>query len=195
VPGGDDQLSDTELVQAVCRGDRAAYAVLVDRHLGCVLSVAARIVGNRADAEDVAQDAFVRAFQRLDRYDMAHPFRNWLLKIASNGALNHLRSKRRERARNLRLAEQRAEAADEPAEVPDMPGPGDWGHWLAQLQESQRAAIVLFHFHELSYAQVAEVLGVPINTVKTFLHRGRRRLRELMSARGLPESGLWTAAI
>ncbi len=193
-PGRDDR-ADGEAVRAVMAGDRHAFAALVDRHLSAVMAVVSRIVCNRADAEDLAQDTFVRAFQRLGQYGQEHSFRNWLLKIATNLALNHLQARRRERSRYPQIAEGRpecVEAADEPS---DVPGPSQWQKWLARLDESHRAAIVLFHFHELSYAEVAEAMNIPVNTVRTYLHRGRRRLRELMSARRWPEIESWNAVI
>jgi RNA polymerase sigma-70 factor (ECF subfamily) len=187
--------SDGELVQAVLGGDRQAFGALVDRHLPAVVAVAGRIVCNRADAEDLAQDAFVRAFQRLGQYGLSHSFRNWLLKIATNLALTHLQSRKRERNRYMQVGQERSEAV-EPADEPvELPSSQEWQHWLGKLDDSQRAAVVLFHFHELSYAEVAEAMEVPINTVRTHLHRGRRRLRELMSARALPERELWNVAI
>jgi RNA polymerase sigma-70 factor, ECF subfamily len=191
----DDHRADHSAVRAVLDGDRRAFGTLVDRHLPAVVGVVSRIVCNRADAEDLAQDTFVRAFQRLDQYGQAHSFRNWLLKIATNLALNHLQARRRERNRYPRIAEDRPECVEPIEDGPELPSPREWQHWLSKLDEPQRAAIVLFHFHELSYAEVAEALDVPINTVRTHLHRGRRRLRELMSTRPLSESESWNAVI
>lgn len=191
----DDLRTDYSAVRAVLAGDRQAFGTLVDRHLTAVVGVVSRIVCNRADAEDLAQDTFVRAFQRLGQYGQAHSFRNWLLKIATNLALNHLQARRRERNRYPRIAEDRPECVEAAEAGPELPSPRQWQHWLSKLDESQRAAIVLFHFHEMSYAEVAEALDVPVNTVRTHLHRGRKRLRELMSARPLPENESWSAVI
>jgi len=190
-----DDRTDSALVQAVMEGDRQAFGGLVDRHLPAVVAIVSRIVCNRADAEDLSQDAFVRAFQRLGQYGQAHSFRNWLLKIATNLALNHLQARRRERNRYPRIAEAKAQEVEAGEEGPDLPSPRQWQHWLSRLDEAQRAALVLFHFHEMSYAEVAEAMEVPVNTVRTHLHRGRRRLRELMSARPLPENESWSAVI
>ena len=187
--------SDAELVRAVRSGDREAYGRLADRYLGSVYAAAIRITCNAAAAEDVAQDTILRALQRLDLYDMKHPFRNWLLKIATNLALNQLRSRRRERLLHERVA------ADElrnghAAEADDaIPSRSHWQQWLSQLDESQRAAIVLFHFHELPYAEIAQVLNLPLNTVRTLLHRGRRRLRDVMGSHPMLENGSWNVAI
>jgi RNA polymerase sigma-70 factor (ECF subfamily) len=187
-------LSDVDLVRAVGSGDRDAYGVLVDRHLKSVYAVALRIVCNTAAAQDVSQDVFVRAYERLYLYDMNHPFRNWLLKITTNVALNHLRSRQRERILHLRASEVRGDPEEPPEVTSEVPGPREWRHWLGQLDEAQRAAIVLFHFHEMPYAEIADVLDVPVNTVRTYLHRGRRRLRELMTAGSGSENGSWNVA-
>lgn len=194
VPSNRDSLSDTEVIQAVSGGDREAFGMLVDRYMQDVHAVAARIVCNAAAADDVAQDTFVRAFQRLYLYDARWSLRNWLMKIATNLSLNHLRSQRRERVLNIRMAEIAPPvAAGRPSEPAHAAA--DWAYWLDQIDETQRTAIVLFHFHEMPYADIAEVLEVPVNTVRTFLHRGRKRLRELMTAGHDRENGSWNASI
>jgi len=196
VPKIQDNASDADLVGAVRAGQGAAtFGTLVERHLASVYSVVLRVVGSRADAEDVTQEAFVRAFERLDRYDVNYSFRNWLLKIATNLALNHLRSRRREHVGHRRLAEARSDPTDGSNPKTEGPSTADWQHWLGQLDGSQRAAIVLFHFCELPYVQVAEVLDVPVNTVRTLLHRGRKRLRELLTAGVARETPSWNVAI
>lgn len=97
--------TDLELVDAAQKGDRQAYGALVDRHFKSVYSVAMRILGNSADAEDVSQDTFIRAFERLELFDRQWSFRNWLLKISSNLAINRIRSRGREHRLQLKMAE------------------------------------------------------------------------------------------
>lgn len=185
--------TDLELVEAVGRGDRRAYGTLVDRHLKSVYAVALRVLGHASDAEDVSQDAFLRAFERLDLFDRNWSFRNWLLKIASNLAINRIRSRGRERRLQLKLAE--AEPAAGEVEPDAVPSPREWAYWLDQIDEMHRAAIVLFHFHEMPYTEIAEVLQVPVNTVRTYLYRGRKKLRELMTGRQTSENGVWSVAM
>ncbi len=185
--------TDAALIRSARSGDGRAYGVLIDRHLPAVYGVVRRMLCNTADAEDVTQDAFLRAFERLDRYDMKHAFRNWLLKIATNLAVNEMRSRGRKRRLHERFAEvQRARQVATPTPVPDRQ---EWQGWLEQLDPPQRAAVVLFHFEQMSYADVAEVLAIPVNTVRTHLHRGRHRLRELMTRRPARENGSWNVAI
>jgi len=200
VPQTQDNPSDSDLVRAVCRGDTRSYDVLVDRHLASVFAVARRILGNAADAEDIAQDTFLRAYERLYLYDLEHSLRNWLLKIATNLAINRLRGRHREKVLKLHAAERQREEAS----AGDAAGPTSeqttfnaraWEYWLGQLNESQRTAIVLFHFHQMPYAEIAETLEVPENTVRTYLHRGRKRLRELMTGFVSGENGSWEISI
>lgn len=190
-----DHRRDVELVRAACAGEDGSYAGLVDRHLASVYAVVARIVINRDDAEDLTQETFVRAFERLALYDMERCFRNWILKIATNLAINHLRRQRRERVVRLQLVEERKAKANPAPRTDEIPGSGQWRHLLGQLDEMQRTAIVLFHFEQMPCAEIADVLDVPATTVRTHLHRGRRRLRELMSNCRVAGNGSWTVAI
>jgi RNA polymerase sigma-70 factor (ECF subfamily) len=192
LPTSCNNQDDGELARRAEGGDRQAYGVLVDRHLPCVYAVIRRIVFNSADAEDLAQDTFVRALTRLDQYGRDFPFRNWLLKIATNVAINHIRSRQRERARYPRIIEDQIRR-----EVPESQAPSaaEWQVWLDKLDPAQRTALVLFHFEEMPYAEIAQVMEMPVNTVRTHLHRGRHRLKELMTAKNLPEKGSWTVAI
>lgn len=185
--------TDLELVRAARKGDRNAYGKLVDRHLRSVYSVALRVLGQSSDAEDVSQDTFLRAFERLNLFDDSRSFRNWLLKIASNLAINRIRTRARERRLKLRLAD--SEEGSPPVDRKDLPSPQDWAHWLDQIDDMQRASIVLFHFHDMPYTEIAEVLDVPVNTVRTYLYRGRKRLREIMGGQTRWENDSWTVAM
>lgn len=200
MPPDADMPADSDLVRTVCQGDTRAFDVLVDRYLPGVYAVARRILCNGADAEDVAQETFLRAFERLYLYDLSHSFRNWLLKIATNLAINRLRSRQRERVLKLKVADRQREDWPERQESEAPADPVEtnakaWEYWLGRLNESQRTAIVLFHFHQMPYAEIAEVLEVPENTVRTYLHRGRKRLREMMQGFVTGEDGSWEIAI
>ena len=187
----DNNLSDAEVIRAVGSGSKQAYAVLVDRHLRSVYSAALRIVCNQADAEDVTQDTFLRAYERLASYDASYSFRNWLLKMATNLALNHLRSTHRRRGLYLKAAKDRNDRASQTDLVSKVTQVDQLEYWLGQLDERQRTAVVLFHFHQMSYVEIAEALDVPLNTVRTLIHRGRKRLRELISGKITVENGSW----
>jgi len=169
------------LIRAVRAGDRMSREVLVDRYLSSVFAIVMRITGNAADAEDITQDTFVRVFERLDQYNADGPFKNWILKIATNLAISHYRSRRRE---NLNLKTTYAISREPSTEHPCTQE--DTRHFqelLHRLEENERLAIILFHFQEMSYAETAQAMNTPINTVRTLLHRGRSRLRELLTRR------------
>jgi RNA polymerase sigma-70 factor (ECF subfamily) len=172
---------DGDLIRAVRAGDRKAREILVDRYLNSVFAIAMRIIGNPADAEDLTQDTFMRVFERLDQYNADGPFKSWILKIAANLAISHLRSHRREK---LFLKTAYA-TSNEPSATPPATSDNsrELQELLGRLDENERAAIVLFHFQEMSYTEAAEAMNAPINTVRTLLHRGRSRLRELLTRR------------
>lgn len=178
-------MTDQEIVERCLAGDREAFAVLVERYGGRVYNVALRITGDPDGAADCAQEAFVRAYRSLHRYDPAYSFGPWILKIATNASLNYLR---------------RWHAHEAPVdEMPDAAEPEEAGPELTTLRREQlgevlaamaelpppyRAALALRHFQELSYQEVADALGIPLGTVKTHLHRARAALRARIAARG-----------
>lgn len=175
-----EQYDDGALIRAIRSGSEDARKFLVDRYLQSIYNVVFRIVGSEADAEDLVQETFLRVFERLDLYDEHFTLRNWLLKIATNLTLSHLRTQRRQK----KLQQDFGRSGIKQSEV--SMEPGEWEQCcelLDRLEKDQRAVIVLFHFQQMSYADVARVMDIPVNTVRTLLHRSRRRLRELMTRR------------
>jgi RNA polymerase sigma-70 factor (ECF subfamily) len=182
--------TDHELVRAALGGSERAFRALVDRYQRGVLSLVLRIVGNREDAEDVAQEAFVKAFTRLDTFDPAYKFSNWLFKIAHNAALDALRRRGslpaplelvgggEEQDPIAALADPRAAPPDDAAARAEFHR--DLEAALARLRPEYRSVIVLRHLEGRAYEDIAEILGLPLGTVKTFLFRARRELAELM---------------
>ncbi|HEY7530044.1 MAG TPA: sigma-70 family RNA polymerase sigma factor [Gemmatimonadota bacterium] len=183
--------SDHDLVRAALAGSERAFRSLVERYERGVLSLVMRIVLNREDAEDVAQEAFVKAFTKLDTFDPAYKFSNWLFKIAHNTALDALRRRGAEPAASA--APWDPEGADDPmARLPDdrAPSPdeaaadaefrGDVERALGRLRPEYRKVIVLRHLEGMAYEDIAEVLELPLGTVKTFLFRARRELAQLL---------------
>jgi len=185
--------SDSDLVRRALSGSQDAYRELAVRHERSVFNLILRIVRDSAVAEELAQDAFVKAFGRLRTYDPQFKFRSWLLRIAHNTAIDHLR---RRQVETVALGE------------PDGPG-GDIGRVLADpsaeppdrrleraalaraldrtldsLRPEYRQVIVLRYQEELSYEEIAEILELPIGTVKSFLHRARAEMARRMSAAG-----------
>jgi RNA polymerase sigma-70 factor (ECF subfamily) len=173
---------DETLIKRTLEGELAAFEELVERHRGIVVRVAARIVGP-ADAEDVAQDAFLRAFHRLEQYRGTAPFRTWLLQITQNAALNALAWTRR------RPAETTAESPEVPDRDPVRQPAAELERRerqerlelkLGALRAEYRSLLVLRDLEGLSYVEIAEVLDMPLGSVKGRLHRARGELIELL---------------
>jgi RNA polymerase sigma-70 factor, ECF subfamily len=181
-----------ELPARLARDLDGSFEELVGAHERLVFGLALRVVGDRADAEEVAQDTFERAYHALAGYEAdrvaAMALRPWLARIALNLARNRLR-RRPPPARPLEDGDGRvpalaAPAAAEPAEVAERASERDfWAGLLAGLPRPYREAVVLRHVEGLPYSEVAEVLGRPVGTVKTHVHRGIRQLRERLEAR------------
>jgi RNA polymerase sigma factor (sigma-70 family) len=183
--------TDPELPARLARDLDGSFEALVVAHQRLVFGLALRVVGDRADAEEVAQDTFVRAYHALAGYEAervaAMRLRPWLAQIALNLARNRVRRRppphrplEDSDGQPLALA---APAAAEPAELAERRVERDlWAGLLAGLPRGQREAVVLRHVEGLPYAEVAEVLGRPVGTVKTHVHRGVRQLRERLEA-------------
>jgi RNA polymerase sigma-70 factor (ECF subfamily) len=181
IPAEGGQVSEGELVliQRSLNGDLEAWGEIVSRYKNAAFGVAMAIVRNRADAEDVVQDAFIRAYQRLDRYDLSRKFSTWLFAVTANVAKNALRRRRRDPMPKAIWAEDPAHMVwreDMEAAVREAV----WG-----LPEAYRAPLVLRYWHELSLEEIAETLGLRLGTVKTRLHRARALVRAELAERGV----------
>jgi RNA polymerase sigma-70 factor (ECF subfamily) len=174
---------DSKLVHRAQRGDRRAFAQLVERHEARLYTLAARTLGNEADAADAVQEALLRAWLALPRFRADALFSTWLYRICVNAA-----------------HDQRAKRRAEPIEdVPETQDPRDrfaeselsgrLQHALDELDEDFRLAVVLYDVLGCSYAEVAELTGVAEGTVKSRIHRGRTELaRRLGTNAGNEES-------
>ena len=172
-------------IAACLAGDRESFALLVERHREAVFHLACRMCGDRATAEDLAQEAFVKAYTRLDRFDpTAGNFRNWLLGICANLARPHFRWRRRTQARAERAAEhERMRIEETQAREADRPDPERICQALETLPPRLRVAVVLKYMENLSVQEIAETLGIGASAVKMRLARGREQLLELLKAK------------
>ncbi|UCF19489.1 MAG: RNA polymerase sigma factor [Gemmatimonadota bacterium] len=178
--------SDAELAAAAQAGDREAFGRLVERYVGQARRLARAFLGNGADADDAAQDAFLAAFRNLGRYDLGRPFGPWLMRIVANAAAD------RRRRRKVRATEEipagTADSRPDPErqtlrrELRDV-----LEHALAALPERRRMAVVLFDVEGYSHQEIADVLEVPVGTVRSDVYHARRALREVLAARGFLE--------
>lgn len=169
--------ADDALWVARClQGDTSAFEVLVERYQRVVYGVAFRLTGNAEDARDVAQNAFVRAYERLETYDVRRPFFSWIYRIGVNEGLNYRRTRRV--LEPLANAEAAA-VGDDPAAR--MHASHDVQHALMALAPGHREVVVLKYFADLSYAEIGEALGLPEKTVKSRLFEARRHMEATLS--------------
>lgn len=175
-------LSDAELVQDVRNGNRQAFTELMRRYQERVYWTARRIVGGHDDAEDVAQETFVRAFLNLGEFRSDSAFFTWLYRIAVNLSLNHLR--KRQVVRYLRESEMlsRFVAAEETplSEFQFKETEGRLHAAVQKLPERQKAVFVLRFFDGLSYEEIADILKTSVGGLKANYFHALRKIREAM---------------
>ena len=163
--------SDPELVQEALAGSEAAFEALVRRYQGLVVARAFAILRDRADAEDAAQDAFIRAFRSLDRLRSGDAFGNWLLRTVANVA-KRLASRRRNRPQSLH---------DGDAVHHQQPARPEVLEAIAALPEPYQQVVHLFYGQGHSCTEIAELLGLRVGSVTARLTRARRLLREMLA--------------
>ena len=179
-------LDDTELALALKRGEKAAFEEIVRRHQGRVYAVAFRYTANREDALDVAQEALLKAYRRIDAWQPTGRFLPWLLRVTSNLAIDFLR--RRKRRRHERLDESFVPttegAAVEPASMNTEQAvraheiDARIREALPRLSERQRVVFVLRHYEGLQLAEIAAELGCTVGSVKVHLFRSLKKLQK-----------------
>ncbi|KPJ52610.1 hypothetical protein AMJ39_07445 [candidate division TA06 bacterium DG_24] len=182
--------TDAELVNAARGGDEQAIRDLLGRYRTAVFNLAFRILRNEEDATDAAQETFIRVFRALDRFDERQRFKPWILRIASNYCIDQIRKR-----------DWRTVSFDTPIETEDgtlemeLAGPGPQPDEVLERKEQRmvieqaidslppdyRMAIVLRHTEGLSYEEIADVLGVPLGTVKARIHRARSALQKKLA--------------
>ena len=190
--------TDEELIARVLAGDDASYGTLVTRYRDYVYTIAVRIVGSDEDAEDVAQEAFVRAYRALPRFRGDSKFSSWLYRIATNRALTHLKRRRRRadavdiesgsHVEAVVIDDGRSEAMSPELRVRDEEFRRAVRSAVLELPEQYRVVVTLFYLEERSYKEVVATLGIPMGTLKTHLHRARALLRDILAKHHL-ESG------
>lgn len=183
-----DDAEDVRLMQLVSGGDTAAFEALVERHQRLVIGTVAKMLGNHSDAEDIAQQVFVRVWKSAKRYVPRAKFTTWLLKITRNLVFNEMRRQKRHAHLPLQVEgeEEERPIKDEHAASPDASLlerelQGAIEAAITRLPESQRMAVVLRRYEELSYEEIAEVLDQSVPAVKSLLFRARTELRASLS--------------
>jgi RNA polymerase sigma-70 factor, ECF subfamily len=171
-----DEARVSALVDAARKGSSDAFGELVDHYRAPIVRLAYALTHDPDEAKDIAQDAFLRAFRRLESFRPDRPFSRWLFVIARNASLDAIRRRRR-----LQALPQSDGTATEP-------GPEDWAMRndeaervrtaLEALPEHYRTVLDLYYTSGLRYREIADVLRIPIGTVKTYIARAKRRLRD-----------------
>lgn len=174
---------DFDLIRQVKAGSREAFAELVKRYQSRVINVVYHMVGDRDDAEDVAQECFAKAFHRIDSFDFRSGFYTWLYRISVNTATDFLKKMRRRRAVPLDSIPVTQIQGGELGQAPDRSAvrkelSGRVMEILALLPEKYRTVLILRELEEQSYEDIAAILRISVGTVESRLHRARARLRE-----------------
>jgi RNA polymerase sigma-70 factor (ECF subfamily) len=177
---------DEDLVGRAVAGDISAFGILVERHERRVYNLAFRMTGREEDARDATQDAFLTALRRLSTFRGDAAFTTWLHRVTVNACYDLLRK----RGRGPML-ERDPERSVEPAPVADHADDVDLSvdvrRALLEVPEDYRVVMLLHDVHDLPYEEVAKIVGVPVGTVKSRLHRGRVALARIMGLPGLGE--------
>lgn len=183
------EMSDNELLAAVKSGDEDAFSEIVTRHKNGLTNYLYRMLSDYEEAVDLAQESFVRVYFALERYRADHAFSTYLYRIATNLAISEIRRRKRRKLFSLTGFYDSGEGESQDLDVADTaPDPGArltseerskvLERAIVSLPERYRAPVVLRDVQELSYEQVAEVLGLGLGTTKSRISRGRAMLRE-----------------
>lgn len=208
------KVDEAALVREILQGNTEAFRIIVERHQTRVFYLGLKFLKDREEAEDFAQEVFLRAFERLDTYKGEGAFAGWLYRIAFNLASSKYRASRRF------LTESWDDERDSPAEEqprnPELPAPysvlpaslegtgthiGEVEHKVIHAESIDEvnqalkkipglyAILVKMHFYDgLSYPEISEILSMPINTIKSYIHRAKQSIRKLLTGRGYAEA-------
>jgi RNA polymerase sigma-70 factor, ECF subfamily len=188
------QLSDQEVVLIARSGKEAAYRELIRRYERPVFALLFRMVRDRELAEDLAQETFIKALNAIESYRPEFKFSSWIFKIANNAAIDHLRRRELDtlsldgsphaetpeqmQATALQIGA-RQESPLDAVEAKELGGAIEQA--IAQLRPEYRSCILLRHVEGRAYEEIAEILNLPLGTVKTYIHRARNELRQTLA--------------
>lgn len=184
VPRSTCVTEEEEWIEAAREGDKAAFGHLVEAYQTPIYNLTYRMLHNQSEAEEAAQEAFIRAYKHLNSYDPGRPFSSWIFSIASHYCIDRLR---RRRIDWLPLKEEIAEPVRLATASPNpetVATDRDREAWIQELMNvlspTDRAALTLHYWYDCSYKEIAEVLNLTVSAVKSRLYRARRALAEQM---------------
>ncbi|MCE1165120.1 MAG: sigma-70 family RNA polymerase sigma factor [Bacteroidetes bacterium] len=183
------KVEDYELIDRAIGGDQSAYDKLMKKYYNLVYNLIFRMIYNKEDVEDLAQEAFIKAFNSLEKFDRQFAFSTWLYKIASNNCIDYLRKKKL----NTVSIDKEIDSEDEDLrfEIPDVEFKPDRNiiederktlleEAITSLPEKYRAVILMRHNEEMEYEEIAKKLKLPLGTVKAHIFRGRELLNKYL---------------
>ena len=174
-------------IKQVKKGDQNAFAEIVDLYKDKIYQLCYRMLGNAHEAEDIAQEAFIRAFVNIHTYDMSKKFSTWLYRIATNLSIDRIRKKKPDYYLDAEVSgtngltmysQVSADGALPEDELETMELQATIQQEILKLPDKYRTVIVLKYIDELSLKEIGDILDIPIGTVKTRIHRGREALRK-----------------
>jgi len=179
--------NDSQILESVRAGNSRAYAALVDRHKAKAMTLAVRILGKREEAEEVVQDAFLKAYRNLDDFRGDAKFSTWLYRILYNLCMTRV-TRRKEAMASIDAGDGNSldvlEDEEEVSAIDKMAKEELKGlvhSHIGLLPEKLRTAILLFYIQEMSYEEMSFAMAMPLGSVKTYLHRGRNLLRKRLA--------------
>ena len=187
-----DRQQDLKTIRRCKRGEEAAFTEILGRYRGPIYNLCYRMTRNAEDARDLAQEVFIKVFSLLDRFDENYAFSSWLFRIATNHCIDHLRRNR------LRFMSLDAGVGQDGEEYElQLPSPGPEPDTVIQRKEAlerleevidalpphYKAITLLRHDQQLSYEEIAEVLSLPLGTVKARIHRARQQIQQMLAVR------------
>jgi len=170
--------SDSDIIEGILRGEEHGYAILLQRYRTRVYSLALRILRQPEEAEEAAQDAFIRAFRSLDRFEGRSRFSTWLYRITYNSAISHAaRLRRQPPTEELEEEEHRSDALPSDLRIEQLELRDLVTDAIKVMRPEYAVVLTLFYLQEQGYEEIAEITGMPLGTVKNRLHRARAQLR------------------
>jgi RNA polymerase sigma-70 factor, ECF subfamily len=175
-----DQKIEADIVAKVLKGDRQAYAMLVDAYKSPIYNLAYRMTGSSDDADDLTQETFIRAYQYLWRYDTRRKFFTWLFTLALNLIRSHLRKKNQYNKSSEELSAHLLSNKN-PSPETELMETQEMDVYLLRLGEESRALLIMKYMQELSFEEIARITGKSLSTVKMSVYRGLEKLQDLMN--------------
>lgn len=171
---------DWELIKQLRQGNKQAYNQIVDRYKGKIYAFLYRMIGNTQDAQDLAQEVFIKAYCKIGDYRPDYSFSAWLFRIATNHCLDEIRKRKRVPA--ITSDETELIHADTPEQLLLIKERNSMLHdQLLSLEEEYRIVLILRHVEHLSYKEIGEMLSLPVTTVQMRLHRAHKKLRQWLT--------------